>query len=89
MQCCHIQALATGDSYCDFPLDTIHALYDCFEAIIEAYLSYLTIITISLNQHGIHLAFQATKYIELTNLPLPIQEQDQDNIHYITIYRGN
>lgn len=89
LQCCHIQALATGDSYCDFPLDTIHALYDCFEAIIEAYLSYLTIITISLNQHGIRLAFQATKYIELTNLPLPIQEQDQDNIHYITIYRGN
>ena len=85
LKCCGIDAAATGEEYADFTLTQIHALYDSFEALIEAFLPYMHRMTVSLSGNGIRIAMEADQSPELPITALPIERSESDGCIFLTI----
>ncbi|MBQ3706639.1 MAG: hypothetical protein II889_01905 [Clostridia bacterium] len=86
LKCCGIEAAATGEEYSDLPLDSIHALYDCFETVIEAVLPVLCRMTVSLAVGGIRLAMETKRAPQLPRTELPVTCKESDGCWFLTIY---
>ena len=85
LKCCGIDAAATGEEYAAFPLAQIHALYDSFETLIEAFLPYLHRMTASLAPDGIRLAMEAERSPELPKTVLPVECRESDGCIFLSI----
>ncbi|MBO6041526.1 MAG: hypothetical protein J6P58_09955, partial [Oscillospiraceae bacterium] len=85
LRCCGIDAAATGEEYSDLPMDSVHALYDSFEALIEAFLPYLHRMTVSLAPDGIRIAMEADHSTALPKTALPVQSKESDGCTFLTI----
>ncbi len=85
LKCCGIEAAATGEEYSDFPLASIHALYDSFETLIEAFLPYMQRMTVSLAQNGIRIAVEANQIPALPEARLPVACRESDGCFFLTI----
>lgn len=85
LRCCGIDADATGEEYAGFPLVQIHALYDTFEILVEAFLPYMHKMTVSLAPAGIRLAMEADQLPSLPKTLLPVQSQESDGCFFLTI----
>ena len=85
LKCCGIDAAATGEEYADFPLARVHALYDSFETLIEAFLPYLHRMTASLAPDGIRLAMEAERSPELPKTVLPVECRESDGCIFLSI----
>ena len=89
LNCCHISAAAAGEETADFPLADIHDLYDTFESIIEAWLSSMRRMTVSLTGDGIRMAVDAEQDLSLPDTVLPVEKQISEGTVFLTIYRRN
>lgn len=85
---CGIEAAAVGEEYTDFPLSFVHALYDTFEMVIEAWLPYLKRVTVSLRQDGVRMAVEAGGTLTLPKTPLPVEVKESDELTFLTIRAG-
>lgn len=85
LKCCGIDAAATGEEYSDLPLDTVHALYDSFEALIEAFLPYMHRMTVSLSPLGVRLAIEADQSPAMPKTVLPAACSESDGCFFLTI----
>ncbi len=82
---CGIDAAATGEEYADFSLPQIHALYDAFENVIEAFLPYMHRMTVSLAREGMRLAVETDQNPSLPKTDLPIEMRQTDGCTFLTI----
>ena len=87
LKCCGVEAAAVGEEYTDFSLAYVHELYDTFELVVEAYLTCLKRLTVSLTDSGIRLAMEAEREVSLPSGPLAIDRQESDDCIFLTIYR--
>ena len=85
LKCCGIEAAATGEEDSDFPLDTVHALYDSFETLIEAFLPDLQRMTVSLFPAGLRIAMEAAQSPALPETALPVDCRESDGCFFLTI----
>ena len=85
LRCCGIEAAATGEEYSDLPLDSVHALYDSFETLIEAFLPYLHRMTVSLASGGVRLAMEADQSPAVPGTVLPVVCRESDGCFFLTI----
>ena len=85
LKCCSIDAAAIGEEYAAFPLAQIHALYDSFETLIEAFLPYLHRMTASLSPDGIRLAMEADRSPALQKTVLPVECRESDGCIFLSI----
>ncbi len=85
LRCCGIDAAATGEECSDLPMDSVHALYDSFEALIEAFLPYMQRMTVSLAPDGIRIAMEADHSTALPKTALPVQSKESDGCTFLTI----
>lgn len=69
----------------DYPSDTIIAIYDTFQMIIEQLIGEATMLLISFSEEGLRLSTDATIKIDTENVPLPIEVERPDDILLITI----
>lgn len=83
---CGIEAAAVGEEYTDFPLSLVHALYDSFETVIEAWLPYLKRMTVSLRPDGVRMALEASGTLALPETPLPVERKESDELIFLTIH---
>ncbi len=58
LKCCGVEAAAIGQEYSEIPLRDVHALYDTFETVIEAYFPVAKTMTFSLKPDGIRIAME-------------------------------
>ena len=86
LKCCGIDAAATGEEYSDLPLDSIHALYDSFETLIEAFLPYMHRMTVSLSPLGVRLAVEADRSPVLPETALRVEHSESDSCFFLTIH---
>ena len=86
LKCCGIDAAATGEEYSTLPLPMIHALYDSFETLIEAFLPYLHRMTVSLSPLGVRLAVEADRSPALPRTALPVACSESDGCLFLTIH---
>ena len=82
---CGIDAAATGEEYADFSLPQIHALYDAFENVIEAFLPYMHRMTVSLAREGMRLAVETDQNPSMPKTDLPIEMRQADGCTFLTI----
>lgn len=82
---CGIEAAAVGEEYTDFPLPLVHALYDSFETVIEAWLPYLKRMTVSLRPDGVRMAVETGGTLTLPQTPLPVERKESDELIFLTI----
>ena len=85
LKCCGIDAAATGEEYSGLPLDSIHALYDSFEALIEAFLPFMHRMTVSLSPLGVRLAVEADRSPVLPETALRLEHSERDGCFFLTI----
>ncbi len=85
LKCCEIDAAAMGEEYSDLPIDSIHALYDSFEILIEAFLPFMHRMTVSLAGNGIRIAMEADQSPGLPITALPIECSESDGCFFLTI----
>ena len=85
LKCCGIDAAATGEEYSGFPLDSVHALYDSFETLIEAFLPYMRRMTVSLSKGGVRLAVEAARSPALPATALPVELRESDGCFFLTV----
>ncbi len=85
LKCCGIDAAATGEEYAQLPLETVHALYDSFETLIEAFLPYMHRMTVSLASGGVRLAVEADQSPAVPNTALPVESRESDGCCFLTI----
>ena len=85
LKCCGIDAAATGEEYASLPLGTVHALYDSFELLIEAFLPYLRRMTASLVPDGVRIAMEAEQAPVLPKTGLPVEMRESDGCFFLTI----
>ena len=85
LQCCGIEAAATGEEYSDLPPDAIHLLYDCFETVMEGILPYVHRMTVSLAPGGIRIALEADRIPSLPETALPVACRESDGCVFLTI----
>ena len=85
LKCCGIDAAAMGEEYSALPLETVHALYDSFETLIEAFLPYLKRMTVSLLPGGVRLAMEAGENPGLPETELPVDCRESDGCTFLTI----
>jgi hypothetical protein len=83
--CCGIDAAATGEEYAAFSLPQIHALYDSFEALIEAFLPYMHRMTVSLTHNGLRIAVESESSPSLPKTALPTECRESDGCIFLTI----
>ena len=69
----------------DYPSDTIIAIYDTFQMIIEQLIGEATMLLISFSEEGLRLSTDTTIKIDTENVPLSIEVERQDDILLITI----
>ncbi|MBQ9534294.1 MAG: hypothetical protein IJU78_00400 [Clostridia bacterium] len=86
---CGIEAAAVGEEYTDFPLPLVHALYDTFEAVLEAWLPQLKRMTVSMRPDGIRMAVEASGMLALPKTPLPVERKESDELTFLTIRAGD
>ena len=86
LKCCGIEAAATGEEYSELPLASVHALYDSFETLLEAFLPYLHRMTVSLAGNGIRIAMEAEKSPELPETALPADCRESDGCCFLTVH---
>ena len=87
LNCCGVKAAAVGEEYTDFPLSSVHDLYDTFETVIEAYLPIMKYMTVSLTADGIRMAMEADGVAALPATVLPVECRQEDETVYMTIRR--
>ena len=85
LNCCGIDAAATGEEYSHLPLDSVHALYDSFETLIEAFLPYMKRMTVSLVPEGVRIAMEADQSPDLPQTELPVKSRESDGCFFVTI----
>ncbi len=85
LKCCGIDAVAMGEEYSDLPLDLVHALYDTFETLVEAFLPVTHRMTVSLIPAGVRIALEADRRPELPETKLPVECQESDGCFFLTI----
>jgi hypothetical protein len=85
LKCCGIDAAAMGEEYSALPLETVHALYDSFETLIEAFLPFLRRMTVSLLPAGVRLAMEASETPDLPETELPVDCRESDGCTFLTI----
>ena len=85
LKCCGIDAAAMGEEYSEMPIDSVHALYDSFETLIEAFLPYMHRMTVSLSGNGIRIAMEADQSPGLPITVLPIECSESDGCFFLTI----
>ena len=88
LKCCGIEAAATGEEYSDLPLVSVHALYDSFETLIEAFLPFMHRMTVSLTGNGIRIAMEADRSPELPTTVLPVECRENDGCFFLTLRAG-
>ena len=81
-----IDAAATGEEYSDLSLDSVNAVYDCFETLIEALLPHIQRMTVSLAAGGIRIAMEADRDPELPKTALPVTCRESDACYFLTVY---
>ena len=86
LKCCGIDAAATGEEYSALPLEVVHALYDSFETLIEAFLPYMRRITVSLSPLGVRLAVEADQRPAMPGTMLPVAYRESDGCFFLTIW---
>lgn len=86
LNCCGIEAAATGEEYSSLPLEAVHGLYDSFETVIEAFLPYLHRMTVSLSPLGVRLAVEADRSPALPRTALPVACSESDGCFFLTIH---
>ena len=69
----------------DYPSDTIIAIYDTFQMIIEQLISEATMLLISYSEEGLRLATDTAIRINTENAPLPIEIEQQDDTVLIIV----
>lgn len=69
----------------DYPSDTIIAIYDTFQLLIEQLIGEATMLLISFSEEGLRLSTDTTIKLDTENAPLPIEIEQQDDILLITI----
>lgn len=89
LSCCGVEAAAVGEEYADFPLSLVHALYDTFEAVIEAWLPCLRRMTVSLYGDGIRIAVETNGNPVLPETPLAVERRESDEITFLTVRTEN
>lgn len=85
LQCRGIRAAAVGEEYAEFPIPEIHALYDTFETVLEAYLPYLKRMTVSLAEDGLRLAMEADGTPALPVTTLLVERRESDETTFLNI----
>ena len=88
LQCRGIRAAAVGEEYAEFPIPEIHALYDTFETVLEAYLPCLKRMTVSLAEDGLRLAMEADGAPALPVTALLVERRESDETTFLNIRRG-
>lgn len=83
---CGIEAAAVGEEYTDFPLSLVHALYDTFETVIEAWLPYLKRMTVSLRTDSLRMAVETGGTPALPKTPLLVEIKESDELIFLTIH---
>ena len=86
LNCCGIPAAATGEEYSDLSLDSVNAVYDCFETLIEALLPQIRGMTVSLAAGGIRIAMEADRDPELPKTALPVTCMESDGCWFLTVH---
>ena len=86
LKCCGIDAAASGEEYSELPLETVHALYDSFETLIEAFLPYMRRMTVSLSPLGVRLAAEADSIPAMPETVLPVEQSESDGCFFLTIF---
>ena len=82
---CGAEAAVVGEEYADFPLPLVHALYDTFETIIEAFLPCLRRMTVSLTADGIRMAMETENEPPLPETQLPVTRSRSDGLTFLTV----
>ncbi len=85
LKCCGIDAAATGEEYSELPLGSVHALYDCFETLIESFLPYIQRMTASLAPDGVRIAMEAEQSPSLPETELPVECAESDGCFFLTL----
>ena len=86
LKCCGIDAAASGEEYSELPLETVHALYDSFETLIEAFLPYMHRMTVSLSPLGVRLAAEADSIPAMPETVLSVEQSESDGCFFLTIF---
>lgn len=85
LQCCGIAADAVGMEYSSLPLSTIHALYDAFETVIEAWLPCLRRLTVSLTEDGVRVAAEGDCLPALPALGCSVERRQTEEGTFLTL----
>jgi hypothetical protein len=88
LKCCGVEAAAVGDEETDFPLQSIHDLYDTFEAVIESWLPALRRLTVSLTDSGIRMAVETGENLPLPETVLPVEKKNSEGTVFLTVRCG-
>ena len=75
-----------GEEYSALPLPAIHALYDAFEEIVEAWLPNMKRMTVSLTEDGLRLAVEAADPPPLPETGLRIERRDSEGYRFLTLH---
>ena len=65
--------------------DTVIALYDTFQLLVEQLISHATLLMISFGGEGLRLTADTDISINTDNAPLPVTTEQQDDILYMTV----
>ena len=69
----------------DYLSDTIIAIYDTFQQLIEQLIGEATMLLISFSEEGLRLSTDTTIKIDTKNAPLPIEIEQQDDTLLIIV----
>ena len=86
LTCCGVEAAAVGEEYSALPLPDIHALYDAFEDIVEAWLPTTKRMTVSLTEDGLRLAVEAVSPPPLPEIGLRVERRDSEGCSFLTLH---
>ena len=88
LKCCGVEAAAVGEETSGLPLPDVHALYDTFETVIEAWLPSLRRMTVSLLEDGIRMAVDVKEPLPLPETALPVEERTSEGTVFLTVRSG-
>ena len=85
----HLKGIKTSVDESGFDVDrssnTIIAIYDTFQLIIEQLIGHATMLLISYSEEGLRLATDTATKINTEKAPLPVSTEQQDDILLITV----
>lgn len=67
------------------PSETIIALYDTFEWLVEQMIGHTSLLMVSFSDNSLKLAADPEHSLDLKGAPLPVQGEEQESILYLTI----